>query len=215
MIDMRRKYIRPYTEGHYRSNIADNGDASISIRETKYMNMLNGRKTYQRRRFEKNQDKYLAAKYFTPTIKADDISFRAWTKTTEHEDIVLKPYADTYITVDFDNSYQTVRCKAGEGARFKWPATILQDKNTNIYPASLIEDAGDLSDLYVGGQTFSVARATRLTKLQLGSGREGYQNANLKTFALNSAMLKYLDLRGCSGLNIAIDLSGCVNLEEV
>lgn len=215
MIDMRRKYIRPYTEGHYRSNITDNGDASISIRETKYMNMLNGRKTYQRRRFEKNQEKYLAAKYFTPTIKADDISFRAWTKTTEHEDIVLKPYADTYITVDFDNSYQTVRCKAGEGAHFKWPATILQDKNTNIYPASLIEDAGDLSDLYVGGQTFSVARATRLTKLQLGSGREGYQNANLKTFALNSAMLKYLDLRGCSGLNIAIDLSGCVNLEEV
>ena len=36
-----------------------------------------------------------------------------------------------------------------------------------------------------------------------------------QTFALNSAMLKYLDLRGCSGLNIAIDLSGCVNLEEV
>ena len=37
---MRRKYIRPYTEGHYRSNIKDNGDASISIRETKYMNIL-------------------------------------------------------------------------------------------------------------------------------------------------------------------------------
>ena len=66
-----------------------------------------------------NQDKYLAAKYFTPTIKADDISFRAWTKTTEHDDIILTPYADTYITVDFDNSYQTVRCKAGEGAHFK------------------------------------------------------------------------------------------------
>ena len=74
MIDMRRKYIRPYTEGHYRANI--NND-NKNIRETKYMNMLNGRKTYQRRRFEKNQDKYLAAKYFTPTIKADDISFRA------------------------------------------------------------------------------------------------------------------------------------------
>ena len=69
MIDMRRKYLRPFTYGH-------GPDTKTKVSEEKYLPMLQGRKTLQRRRYQKYQEVYFESKY-TQTTTHNQFTFRA------------------------------------------------------------------------------------------------------------------------------------------
>ena len=56
----------------------------------------------------------------------------------------------------------------------------------------------------------------KLQVLKIGDGAEGYQNGNLTELTLgNNTLLHHLDVRNCPNLKMAVDLSGCTNIETV
>ena len=68
---------------------------------------MNGKKKYQRRQFERNQEKYMASKFFGNVAVKDQIMFRCNTPTGS--DVVVRPdytlhltpYSDMYLSVLF------------------------------------------------------------------------------------------------------------------
>ena len=85
MMDMQRKYIRPYKIGHGQSDVS----------EEQYLERLNGRKTYQRKRFETYRDIFTGSKYRSPSFEssAQDVTIRL-NYNPGYVDIT--PYCDMY-----------------------------------------------------------------------------------------------------------------------
>ena len=93
MIDMRRKYLRPYTDGHGPSTKA-------KVYEEKYLPMLQGRKTLQRRRYQKYQEVYFESKY-TQTTTHNQFTFRAAFSNIGPQ---IVPYIKCYPIIDWDDA---------------------------------------------------------------------------------------------------------------
>lgn len=208
-LDTQRKYLRTYQGVSIDNSIA--GEAN----ERFLKNMLNGRKKYQRRMFERNQELYFATKYFGNTATQDQIMMRfnkPQGKETNYT-LYITPYSDMYIGVRFGNFAPTnFRAKAGQ--QYTVPYTLDTADITLIYGASFIQAIGDLSKCYVGDNDFS--KATRLQSLSIGSGEKGYSNSFMTSIGLgNNKLLEYLDLRNITGLNSTIDLSQCNSLLEL
>ncbi len=212
-IDVERKYIRTYRGISVDNSIA--GAQNPMFLEP----MLNGRKRYQRRQFDRNQELYMATKYVSTFAKDDFIRLRFNNPTDavikQDYTLYLTPYTDMYIGVDFGNTGTiSFRAKAG----IEYPVARQTASDTAdivlIYGASFIQAIGDLSKCYLGDNDFSMA--SRLQSLTIGSNIEGYQNTFMTGLALgNNKLLEYLDIRNITGLNSVIDLSKCNNLIEL
>lgn len=219
MIDMRRKYLRPYTDGHYRTNLDKDPTGQTVVQIPRYLSMLNGRKTYQRERFEKYMEPYMASKYISAVAKRNLMSFRIYSPAnggmTPGTILKITPYSDLYVTVDFDAIEVSQRCRAGEIAEISTPnGQPLHDTNTRVYCANLIQDLGDLAPFFLGSADF--AQGTKLSTLKLGSNISGYRNAHLEKLTLEAnPLLETIDIRNCVGLENAIDLSGCEGLKTI
>ncbi len=212
-LDVERKYIRTYRGVSVDNSIAGAKDPTF------LEPMLNGRKKYQRRQFERNNELYFATKYVSTFAKDDFIRMRF----TKPEDVIiapdytlyLTPYTDMYITAEFGNTAPIVfRAKAG----IEYPVARKTESDTAdivlIYGASFIQAIGDLSKCYLREGNFS--KATRLQRLTIGSNANGYKNESLTQLALeNNKLLEYLDIRQTTELKTVIDLSQCNNLTEL
>ena len=211
-MDVERKYLRTYRGVSVDNSIAGKPDPTF------LEPMLNGRKKYQRRQLERNNELYFATKYVSTFAKDDFIRMR-FTKPegatiTPDYTLYLTPYTDMYITAEFGNTAPIVfRAKAG----VEYPVARKTDSDTAdivlIYGASFIQAIGDLSKCYLREGNFS--KATRLQSLTIGSNIEGYKNESLTQLALeNNKLLEYLDIRQATELKTVIDLSQCNNLIE-
>ena len=211
-LDVERKYIRTYRGVSIDNSIAGAQDPTF------LEPMLNGRKKYQRRQIERNNELYFATKYVSTFAKDDFIRMR-FTKPegvaiTPDYTLYLKPFTDMYITAEFGNTAPIVfRAKAG----VEYPVVRKTESDTAdivlIYGASFIQAIGDLSRCYLKEGNFS--KATRLQSLTIGSNAEGYKNESLTQLALeNNKLLEYLDIRQATELKTVIDLSQCNNLVE-
>ena len=215
-LDIQRKYIRTYRGISVDNSIVPT-DGAVTKRFLE--EMLNGRKRYQRRMFERNQELYMATKYFGKTATQDQIMMRF----NNPESYVIKPnfnlyitpYSDMYIGVSFYNGHQeNFRAKAGIEYTVYYPEGLETSDITLIYGASFIQAIGDLSKCYVGRNDFS--KASRLQRLVIGSDVEGYSNNFMESIELgNNKLLEYLDVRNVTGLSSPIDLSQCGNLLEL
>ena len=202
LTDYERKYERTYLEGTPR-----------------FMNsMMNGRKKYHRRQFERDQEKYIATKYYGTSITEDQIMFRC---NTPVEAVVapdytlhLTPYSDMYLSVMFGATARTqIRAKAGQQYDIECPFTTMDDTAVLIYCASRIQSTGDLSPCYIHDNDFS--KASKLKVLIMSNDTPGYSNAFLTNLNLgNNALLEKLDIRNAPNLTQTVNLSGCPNLEE-
>lgn len=212
-LDIQRKYLRTY-QGISIDNSIQGAQNPMFLEP-----MLNGRKKYQRRQFERNQELYMATKYVSTFAKDDFIRLRFNNPTNpvvkQDYTLYLTPYTDMYIAAEFGNTAPIVfRAKAG----VEYPVARETASDTAdivlIYGASFIQAIGDLSKTYVGDNDFS--KASRLQSLVIGSNVEGYENTFMTGLALgNNKLLEYLDIRNITGLNSVVDLSQCNNLIEL
>lgn len=201
-LDIERKYLRTYQAGTVR-----------------FLNeMMNGRKKYQRRQFERDQEAYIGTKYVGTNVKSDQIMFRCNTPKTGvvvQPDYTLKivPYSDMYLTVLYGNSPspQQIRAKAGQEYEITTNLTEMDDTAILIYCASRIQALNDLSACYIHDNDFS--KASKLKTLIIGNTTEGYSNTFLTSLNMgNNTLLETLDVRNCPNLSGSINLSACPNL---
>jgi len=178
--------------------------------------MMNGRKKYQRRQFERDQEIYIGTKYISTSIKADQIMFRC-NKPAQYAvkpDFTLEivPYSDMYLTVVFGNTTPVqVRAKAGIAYPIESTLTEMDDTAVLIYAASRIQALNDLSACYIHDNDFS--KATKLSTLIIGNNTTGYTNTFLTSLHLgDNGLLTTLDIRNCPNLNEPLNLSKCYNL---
>ena len=212
-LDIQRKYLRTYLGTSIDNSI-------VGAKEAIFLpQMMNGRKKYQRRMFERNQELYMATKYFGTTATQDQIRVRF----NNPESYVVKPdftlyitpYSDMYIGVSFYNGHKdNFRAKAGIEYSVRYPEGLDTADITLIYGASFIQAIGDLSKCYIGDNDFT--KATRLQSLVIGSDVDGYANSYMAEIKLaNNRLLEYLDVRNITGLSSTIDLSQCGNMLEL
>ena len=200
-LDIERKYLRTYQAGTIR-----------------FLNeMMNGRKRYQRRQFERDQEAYIGTKYVGTTVRADQIMFRCNTPSsavvTPDYTLRLVPYSDMYLTVLYGNSPAPVqvRAKAGTEYTLETALTEMDDTAILIYCASRIQAINDLSACYIHDNDFS--KASKLKTLVIGNTTAGYANQFLTTLNMgNNTLLETLDIRNCPNLTGSINLSACENL---
>jgi hypothetical protein len=90
MMDMYRKYIRPYKIGHGWS-----ANKPLPTSEPQYLERMNGRKALQRKRFETYRDIYTGSKYQAASFSSsnNDITFRVNKNGGIME---ITPYCDMY-----------------------------------------------------------------------------------------------------------------------
>lgn len=210
-LDIERKYYRTYRgEGL-------NAGATPSPTSRYLQEMMNGRKKYQRRQFERDQAAYMGTKYLSSSIMADKIEFRCNTPLSAvvapNYDLTIVPYSDMYLSVKFGNTNAVqIRAKAGESYTVECPIEgTMDDTMFVIYCASRIQALNDVSACYIHDNDFS--SATKLQTLIIGNTTVGYSNPFLTTLNLGaSPLLESLDIRNCPNLTGSLNLASCVNL---
>lgn len=192
--DAKFKYIEP---------LVNDGNST-------YLPMLQGAKAEQRKWWLYNRFRYLDSKYNAGDALEDFITLRSYAVA----DIQVTPYADIYATALFDSALVQKRALRGNSYTLENPLSGGRDAVISIYSASQLSAIGDLSGLKVGLADFS--KATKLSQLKVGDSSVGYDNPNLTSLTIgNLTLLKKLDVRNCSALTQTVDVSGCVNIEEV
>ena len=172
MMDMQRKYIRPYKTGH--------GQSSVS--EPQYLERLNGRKTYQRQRFETYREIFTGSKYRAASFEssAQDITIRL---NNNPGFIEITPYCDMYPYVKWGNERDypvgDLRVKAGQKAfidisRHGSGATTNQE--FHFCGATMLSDLGNLAGLKISEGNFS--KGTKIKNLYIGD-RTGTVTSNV------------------------------------
>jgi hypothetical protein len=183
---------------------------------------LNGKKKYQRARFETYQDAYFSSKYATPTAVQDSITGRFTSNIGSStvpfgEYFTLTPYSDLYVSMYFDGIVERVRAKAGVPTKiYLQQGNEYQDKNYTIRSASMLQDLGDLSPFYLYSTGFGPGK--RIQKLLLGNEKEGYFNSKFDQLSVGSTntLLEEIDLRGCAMTsNPAVDVSMIPSLKRI
>ena len=178
--------------------------------------MMNGKKKYQRRQFERNQDVYMSSKFFGNTVFQDYLKLRGGGDMDPNKfivkpngDITITPYLNMYIntSVEHNSTFNHhIKVKAGESVTLKYPTDTLEFNY--IYGASYLQSLGDLSAMYL--RTAELNNGRRLKQIVLGNATEGYDNPNLETVAItsNNKLLEELDVRNMSKLggNIPINV---------
>lgn len=179
--------------------------------------MMNGRKKYQRRQWERDQHAYMGTKFVHTDVKSDQIMFRCNTpkEAVVKPDYTLRivPYSDMYISVLYGNSANPtqVRAKAGQEYEITTNLTNMDDTAVLIYCASRIQALNNLSACYIHDNDFS--KASKLKTLIIGNDTEGYQNSFLTNLNMgNNVLLEELDVQNCPNLTGSINLSACENL---
>ena len=209
-----------YERLYFRTYLGISIDNSIVKANTRFLlEMMNGRKKYQRRMVDRNQELYMASKYFGKVATQDQIMMRfnnpVGATITPDFTLYITPYSDMYIGTSFGNVSPT-NFRAKAGVEYTIPCSIESGTAdiTLLYAASFIQAIGDLSRCYVGDNDFS--KGTRLQRLVVGSNKDGYSNSFMTHINLgNNKLLEYLDIQNVTGLNSVVDLSQCNNLLEL
>lgn len=181
------------------------------VKTTDYLTMLQGLKTEQRKWWLYNRFRYMDSKFIVGDAANTVLSIRLFGREWLH----VTPAIDMYVSVRFGlgSTALVKRTFANEVADFKYDEdTTVQEFETAIYSGDFITDLGDLSPFHPNEVKF--AYATRLKRLQLGSGASGYQNTNLNSLNVNnSPLLEYIDVRNCPNLKITVDLENSTRLK--
>ena len=207
-VDIERKYLRTYNS----SFIDGKGDPQFLT------NMAQGKKKYQRRQFERNQEKYMASKYQSSLAASDNAVIRCNAPDGDlavepNYKLEITPYAYMYLNVKYGTA-SPIQLRAEPNKTYEIPFAGSKTDIIDIYSASFIQSLGDLSSTYPA--TVDVGKATKLKELNIGSDVEGYDNPSLTSITLGeNELLERLNVENVSSLTTPLDLSKLKNLEEL
>ena len=224
-LDYERKYKRTYVGGTGEEwNGAKPQSNKSDIVSTRFLTeMMNGRKKYQRRCFERNQEIYMSSKFKGEVNIGDTITLRGTGSPTNkvvepNFALTITPFSKMYINLYNSTSeiYYHQKCEAG--------VTIvppIEYPNTNldfiyIRGASQIQSLGDLSPMYL--QTAELTPGAKLKTITLGNATDGYSNDSLQTLQIGAGnkLLEELDIRNLSGLsNTVLPVTNIPSLKRV
>ena len=228
-LDIQRKYIRPAT-----GPIDNSVDKGI---DAKYLrNMTNGRKKYQRRQFERNQELYMASKYRSPAASSSDNQIVLRCASVSGDDSVnvvpqnfnikLTPFTYMYLFVKQGSGSRKERVTElfdSEGKPKEYPFTFTGGTDfVEIDSAHWIQSLGDISAMYPS--SVSAPTAKKLKELIIGShekitfddGSElSYYNRHMTELTIGAnELLEKLNIENV-GYEDSLDLSELTNLREV
>lgn len=207
-IDYERKYKRTYVGGTGKDwdNALPQSNKSDIDSKHFLTEMMNGRKKYQRRCFERNQEIYMSSKFKGEVNLGDTITLRG---TGMPKDKVvppnftlnITPFSKMYVNLynATDSIYYHTKLEAGEPASISYPNTTLDF--IYIRGASQIQSLGDLSPMYL--QTATLTAGAKLKTITLGNATTGYVNDSLKTLQIGAGnkLLEELDIRNLNNLD--------------
>ena len=185
--------------------------------------MMNGKKKYQRRQFERNQDIYMSSKFFGNAVFQDYIQLRGGGDMDANKlivkpngDITITPYLNMYVntSVEHNSTFNHhVKVKAGESVTLAYPTTRLEFNY--VYGASYLQSLGDLSAMYL--RVAKLGQGRRMKQLVLGNGTNGYDNPNLEAVEItsNNKLLEELDVRNMSKLGGNIPIGAIPSLRKL
>lgn len=211
-LDYERKYKRTYVGGT--GNDWDNAlpqSNKSDIVSTRFLTeMMNGRKKYQRRCFERNQEIYMSSKFKGEVNLGDTITLRGTGRPTgkvvpPNFTLNIVPFSKMYVNLysATDKIYYHEKCEAGVPcAPIPYPETSLDF--IYVRGASQIQSLGDLSPMYL--QTAELTSGAKLKAITLGNATTGYSNDSLQTLQIGAGnkLLEELDIRNLSNLNNTI-----------
>lgn len=222
-LDYERKYKRTYVNG-----IGEEWDNALpksnksEIVDTRFLTeMMNGRKKYQRRCFERNQEIFMSSKFKGEVNRNDTIQLRGTGLPTgkvvePNFAITITPFSKMYINLYNSTSqiYEHKKLEAGETKTFEYPNKTLDF--IYIRGGSQMQSIGDLSPMYL--QTATLTPGAKLKSITLGNATTGYSNDSLQTLDIGSGnkLLEELDIRNLSNLgNRALPVSNIPSLKRV
>ena len=215
-LDYERKYLRPYVGDGFKQTYKPTKD----YKDEQFLrDMMNGRKKYQRRQFERDQDIYMQSKFPRTSGFSNFVQMRCSSPT----DVAIAPNYTMHIT-PYSNMYINIMQGQSLVSHIRATANTVYDievapEDTTaidfiyIHCANRIKDFGDLSRLYLS--YCSIGSAIKLQKFQIGSDETGYENNALSTIGIGSnSLLEGINLHNLTALNGSIDLSGCGHLKK-
>ena len=186
-------------------------DAITEDNDASYLPMLQGNKAEQRKWWLFNRFKYIDSKYNAGDALTSYINMRIHAQAN----ITVTSYTDIYATAKFGAYY--ARQKATRNTPITLVCPVNPDSNgteTQVFSASQLLEIGDLSPLQLGLANFSAA--TKLKKIKVGDGDSNYSNTYMTDFTVgNNRLLEEVDVRNCPNLSGSMDLSNCVQIENV
>ena len=219
-----RIYKRTYVGGY--GSVWDNVVNPAQIKKAAdpqfLTEMMNGKKKYQRRQFERNQDVYMSSKFFGQTNFQDMLTLRGGGDMDPSKfvvkpngDITITPYLNMYINVGPENNkfLHHVKAKAGEPVTLKYPTSALEFNY--IWGGSYLQSLGDLSPMYL--RVAKLGQGQRLKQLILGNPTKGYNNPNLDNVEItaNNKLLEELDVRNMSTLTGTVPIRNIASLRKL
>lgn len=216
-LDYERKYKRTYVGGNgpdWDNALPKKNEAGANVTEPRFLKeMMNGRKKYQRRQFERAQDTYMSSKFLGSKNVSDTITLRGAGASETHPipanyTLSIIPFANMYINIhDGTTNFYHNRCYAGQTYNIDLLGASGAFDFGYIRGSSNIQELGDLSLKYL--QTATLNSGSRLKTIKLGNADERYENKSLKTLAIGSSnrLLEELDIRNLKYLaNESLDL---------
>lgn len=207
-LDIKRKYLRTYTESFI------NGKADSQF----LVNMANGKMKYQRRQWERSQEKYMASKYQSSVASSDNSVIRCAKPAGDlvvapNYKLKLIPYAYMYLNVKY-GTQSPIQVKAEPNIEYEIPYDGTSADIIDIYSSSLLRSFGDLSPCYAA--TVDTSKASKIKELTIGNETLGYDNPYLTTLTTGANyLLEKLNVENVSGLTQALNLSVLNNLKEL
>lgn len=215
-LDYERKYLRPYIGDAFKHQYRPNKDWKD---EQFLRDMMNGRKKYQRRQFERDQEIYMSSKFPRTSGFSNFVQMRCSSPTdaaiAPNYTMHITPYSNLYLNV---MQGQQLVSHIRAVANTTYDIEVAPDDTTAIdfiyiHCANRIKDFGDLSRLYLS--YCAIGSASKLQRLQLGSDAAGYTNKALATVGIgNNTLLEEVNLHNLSALQGSVDLSGCGHLKK-
>ena len=223
-LDYERKYKRTYVNGN--GEHWDNALPSSTGADPRFLSdMMNGKKKYQRRQFERNQDFYMSSKFGGTLNFGNRITLRgagaidsSGLAVPQNATIHITPYLNMYVklAVETNGSYYfNQRCKAGETYVVPYPTSTLEF--IYIFGSSKIQSVGDLSPMYL--QTATLGYGSKLKEVILGNSTPGYRNNALtdldKVITSNNKLLEILNIENVSSFTGSLPISDIPSIKKI